>query len=272
MTPATFIPLWSSLGLRRRRWSVAAWLAVPLGILLLAVAIKLPLALHSSGVLDRVPVARASSGVDGLAGAPDPVTEPAASASFVSQRLDAYWRSAFAAMGRAYVSPGLRLFDEGISIPCFPLMAFEDGAPFYCFLDDTIYLPVPYISDLARATGAGGRMIVGYVLAHEYAHHLQHLTGLGATVEQQRAPQGAPMRRASVHYELQADCLAGVWASSVSPPGALDRSTMGRAEDTAALIRDPRGTSSDSHGSLVQRQSAFWSGYTSGRASRCESW
>jgi len=80
------------------------------------------------------------------------------------------------------------------------------------------------------------------------------------------------MRRASVHYELQADCLAGVWASSVSPPGALDRSTMGRAEDIAALIRDPRGTSSDGHGSLVQRQSAFWSGYTSGRASRCESW
>ena len=71
MTPATFVPLWSSLGLRRRRWSVAAWLAVPLGILFLAVSIRLPLALHSSGVLDRVPVARASSGVNGLAGAPD---------------------------------------------------------------------------------------------------------------------------------------------------------------------------------------------------------
>ena len=252
---------------------VAGWLALPvLALLVIAAIVAGGWARSNPGVLDAVPVARASPGADLLVGPADPVTQPEAYANWVGERLDAYWQRAFPTLGRAYTPPRLDLFDEGISIPCFPLMAFEDGAPFYCYLDDTIYMPVPYVADLARATGPQGRMAVAYVLAHEYAHHVQHLTGLGATVEEQSAARGTAMQRATIRYELQADCLAGVWASTVVPLGALDAAAMARAEDAAALIRDPRGVSIDSHGSLLQRTEAFWSGYSSARTKRCDAW
>jgi len=241
--------------------------------LLALVALRVPGVFQSTSVLDELPVSpRPAPGLNVLADAPDPVNAPTDFASFLSARVDAYWNHAFAAMGHVYRSPQLRLFNEGIQIPCFPWIAFEDEAPFYCFLDDTIYLPVPYVSDVARtAGGAAGRMALAYVLAHEYAHHVQHLTGLGDSKEQQVAAAGAAMRQISIKYELQADCLAGVWAASVYPQAALNRLEMSRAEDTAAQIRDGRGTSAESHGSLPERHKSFWIGYTSGRAPRCRS-
>jgi len=265
------IPLRSAAGSHSSLSRAAAWLALPLIALLALVAFRVPGVLKSTTVLDELPVAsRPAPGLDALADGPDPVNAPADFASFLSARLDAYWSRAFAAMGRVYRSPQLRLVNEGIQIPCFPWIAFEDEAPFYCFLDDTIYLPVPYVADVARTAGAG-RMALAYVLAHEYAHHFQHLTGLGDSMEQRSMAEGALMRQVSVKYELQADCLAGVWAASVYPQAVLSRSAMSRAEDTAAQIRDGRGTSIGSHGSLPERHSSFWTGYTSGRASRCKS-
>lgn len=256
----------------RRAWNVATWLALVVVLALGAAAVMIgaePGPSRPGALLERVPVLLAPSGTDGLAGGTDPAAEPASFAVFASQALDVYWRGAFRAMGRPYRSPSLVLIDHGIQVPCFPLLAFEDGAPFYCFLNDTIYLPVPYVSDLARVSGSMGRAAVGYVVAHEYAHHAQHLTGLGDVVEQQAAPTGAPARQASVGYELQADCLAGVWASTQEPPGSLDPAAMARAQDSAALIRDPSEASVRSHGSLPERHSAFWKGYTTGRASVC---
>src|SRR2546421_1755778 len=228
---ASLVPLTSTVGRRTSRWGVAAWLALPLRGLLAFVASRLPGVFHPS-VLDRWPVSsRPAPGSNVVDGAPDPVRAPTDFVAFLSARLDGYWNRDLAAAGVFYRPPQLRLFDQGIQIPCFPWIAFEDEAPFYCFLDDTIYLPVPYVSDVARTAGDGvGRMALAYVLAHEYAHHVQHLTGLGDSLEQVAA-QGVALQRISVTYELQADCLAGVWAASVYPPGALHPVEMGRAED-----------------------------------------
>jgi len=92
----------------------------------------------------------------GLAGAPDPGASPSLFAAFVPARLDAYWHRAFASMGRSYRPPTLDLFGYATSLPCFPLLDFNDGPPYYCFLNDTIYLPLQYVSDLAGATGTLG--------------------------------------------------------------------------------------------------------------------
>ena len=233
-------------------------------------AVAIPRALRSPDVLAAVPVALAKPGANGLAGAPDPGASPSPFAAFVPARLDAYWRRAFASMGRSYRPPTLDLFGYATSLPCFPLLDFNDGPPYYCFLNDTIYLPLQYVSDLAGATGTLGPVAVAYVLAHEYAHHVQYLTGLGATVEYGEAKPGAVAQQASIDYELQADCLAGVWISTVVPPGELSQPAMAAAQDTAMLIHGGEGVASaDTHGTLPQRQSAFWTGFTTGRASRC---
>lgn len=252
------------------RWGL--WVGV--GVVLAVLVIVLPGALHNpAGALGHIPSGRAVAGTDGLAAGPDPVTQPGEFATFVSDRLDAYWRRAFRAMGVAAQPPALRLFDKGIAYPCAPRIAFGDSAPFYCFVDGTIYLPVSYVADLASATGPAGRLAVAYVLAHEYAHHMQHVTGLADDVELQRFPAGSVgARQALVHYELQADCMAGVWLSTVAGPGALDPATMGKAEDAAALLRDPLARSADTHGPLPERQQAVAAGYSTGRASSCGAW
>ena len=260
--------------LQRPRSALGWFLVGALGVALAMAVIVLPGALHNpAGALGRVPAAREAAGTDRLAVGPDPHTQPAGFATFVSDRLDAYWRRPFRAMGVAARPPALRLFDKGIAYPCAPRIAFGDSAPFYCFVDGTIYLPVSYVSDLAAATGPAGRIAVAYVLAHEYAHHMQHVTGLADDVELQRFPVGsAAARQALVHYELQADCLAGVWLSTVAAPGSLDPATMGKAEDAAALLRDPLARSTDTHGPLPERQQAVVAGSSTGRASACASW
>jgi predicted metalloprotease len=232
---------------------------------------RLPGLLHPPSILDRLPAAvRALPEQATPADAPDPATAPGEFAASLEGRLNAYWQRAFAAAGRSWRPPNLRLFDQGIQIECFPWVAFEDYPPLYCFVDLTIYLPVPYISDLATSAGdASGRLALAYALAHEWAHHAQHLTGLADVVEQQ-AVTGTAMQQLSVRYELQADCLAGVWASSVYALGTLDPGQMAQAEDLASQIRDPKGLSVARHGPLPDRHRAFWAGYTTGRPSTCK--
>jgi len=256
-------------GSRQLGWKLSAIGSV-IVLVGVAAAVVLPGLRHPVPPLGRIPVARAVPGSNGLAVEPDPATTPSAFATAVSGSIDSWWRRAFGAMGLAYRPPTLDLFGYATSIPCFPLMDFNDGPPYYCYLDDTIYLPVQYISDLATATGPLATVAVAYVLAHEYAHHVQYLTGLGATVEYQEAKPGAAAERASIAYELQADCLAGVWLSTVVAPGALDRQALAGAQETAVLLHGGEGAlSADSHGTLPQRQAALWRGYTSGRASSC---
>jgi predicted metalloprotease len=254
----------------RPRW----WLALPVAALALGVAVGAAVRHAGAGgaeqLLGRIPPAPAAP-ADVLAAAPDPATNPQGFAGFVGERLDGFWRAAFPAMGEpAYHPPAVDLFGDATSIPCFPLMDFNDGPPYYCDLDDTIYLPVQYLTDLAAATGAGAPVAAAYVLGHEYAHHVQHLTGLGATVESGAAPPGVPAEQALIAYELQADCLAGVWLRTVVPPGALAQPALAALQETAVLLHGGEGAvSADTHGTLPQRQAALWTGYHTGRASRC---
>lgn len=246
-----------------------AWVAIPLGALAVILAARLLPAAFETPVLDRMPAIPAATAA--LLGG-DARGDPAGFAHDATARLNAYWRAAFPAMGLAYRPPVVNEFPDAVSLPCFPLMDFNDGPPYYCFLDDTIYLPQQYVADLAAAPGVNGALAVAYGLAHEFAHHVQHLTALGAPIEDQQAKPGTTAaRQALVHYELQGDCLAGLWLRTVVPPTSVDQAQLAAAQTAAIEIHGPEGGAAlDTHGTLAQRHQAVWAGFRTGRGSACE--
>ncbi|MEM7700386.1 MAG: neutral zinc metallopeptidase [Pseudomonadota bacterium] len=149
--------------------------------------------------------------------------------------------------------------------------------PFYCPADYGIYIDVRFFDQLARMSGTRGDFARIYVMAHEYAHHVQNLTGLADQVRQlkQRNPQAA--NRLSVAMELQADCYAGVWAGknrALIEPGDIEegmRAASAVGDDTIARQSGQRiNPESFSHGSSRQRVEALQRGLQSGNSSACD--
>jgi predicted metalloprotease len=122
------------------------------------------------------------------------------------------WTKVFAEGGRTYQEPRLVLFSSAVESAC----GFTSAAvgPFYCPLDGKVYLDLSFFAELERQFGAPGDFAQAYVIAHEVGHHVQNLLGVSDRVRS--AQQGGSEEEAnalSVRLELQADCLAGVWAS-----------------------------------------------------------
>ena len=187
--------------------------------------------------------------------------------------VQAFWRQEFARQGRAYV-PATTYFETGQwDTGCGP--ASTDVGPFYCPADKHVYIDLTFLDELRDRFGAtGGPLAQGYVIAHEYGHHVQDLLGtLGAGSSQ----QGATGR--SVRTELQADCFAGVWAAHATDTGLLEPISQAEIDDAlnaAAAVGDDRiqGSSSNpetwTHGSSRQRQTWFTTGFQSGDMKRCD--
>jgi predicted metalloprotease len=150
--------------------------------------------------------------------------------------------------------------------------------PFYCPGDEKVYIDLGFYDDLQRRFGAPGQFAQAYVLAHEIGHHVQKLTGIESKVRQlqQRNPQAG--NQLSVSMELQADCLAGVWAHSTQQRGLLDPSDVQSALGAASAVGDDhiqkmmRGSvqpETFTHGSSEQRMSWFQKGMDSGSIAAC---
>jgi predicted metalloprotease len=155
--------------------------------------------------------------------------------------------------------------------------------PFYCPADTTVYLDLGFFDQLTTQLGAeGGDAAEAYVLAHEFGHHIQQLTGTMARV--QGGPQGTGPTSAGVRLELQADCYAGVWFSHAtsdpdSPISEVSPDDLDRALDAAAAVGDDRiqqkaqgqvTPESWTHGSAANRQKWLQRGFSTGDPERCD--
>ncbi len=189
--------------------------------------------------------------------------------------VQAYWSGEFAASGRDYSKSVTRLFQGATDTACGT--ATSSTGPFYCPADQVVYLDVSFFDDLQTRFGAqGGPLAEGYVIAHEYGHHVQHLLG-----ELDVRSSGTGPDSAAVRTELQADCYAGVWAANAVDTGYLEpltQSDVADALDAAESVGDDRiqrettgsvDPDSWTHGSAQERQDAFAAGYRGADPESC---
>ena len=203
-------------------------------------------------------------------------------ARFVSKVLadtEDTWGPIFAFAGQRYQEPQLVLFTGATQSACGTGRA-ETG-PFYCPADRKVYLDLVFFDELQRRFGAPGDFAQAYVIAHEVGHHVQNLLGISGKVQQarQRVSQ-LEGNQLSVRLELQADCLAGVWAHHADRSRqVLERGDVEEALGAASAIGDDRiqkqsrGTvnpDSFTHGSAAQRVRWFKQGLTQGRLQACD--
>ena len=186
------------------------------------------------------------------------------------------WTAYFAAAGQHYDPPTLVLFTDQVASACGATNAA--AGPFYCPGDHRVYIDLGFFNQLATEFGAPGDFARAYVLAHEVGHHVQDLLGITrkSTLLRERAG-GAGAELISVAVELQADCLAGVWAmhaQRVIEPGELEQALQAAAavgDDT--LQRRAQGRvvpETFTHGSAEQRQRWFQRGYDGGQIEGCD--
>lgn len=212
---------------------------------------------------------------DKTATAPDSVRD---FVSAVLAETEDVWTEVFRSAGGAYVPPRLVLFTGAVDSACG--MAQSAVGPFYCPLDRKIYLDYSFFRDLERL-GASGDFAEAYVIAHEVGHHVQTLLGTSERVQGLQARASPVERNAlSVRFELQADCLAGVWAKRADRTNQiLETGDVQEGLNAASAVGDDRiqqrtrgqvVPDSFTHGSSAQRTHWFSRGLRSGAIDACD--
>jgi hypothetical protein len=189
------------------------------------------------------------------------------------------WNDQLGRRGMRYRPPTLVLFDGVVASACGTAQAAM--GPFYCPNDEKVYIDLAFYRQLRQQLGAPGDFAQAYVIAHEIGHHVQHQLGIEQQVR--RAQQGLSQARAnqlSVRLELQADCLAGVWAHQTQAQRrTLEQGDLEEALNAASRIGDDTlqrqstgrvRPDSFTHGSAAQRQQWFASGLRSGDMNSCD--
>jgi hypothetical protein len=157
--------------------------------------------------------------------------------------------------------------------------AAAEMGPFYCPLDERVYLDLGFYRELATRFGAPGEFAQAYVVAHEVGHHVQHVLGIAGKVREAQRRRPADGNALSVRLELQADCLAGVWARTARDRRLLDPGDVEAALGAAAAVGDDRlqraatgrvSPDAFTHGSAAQRTRWFRRGLESGRLDACD--
>jgi uncharacterized protein len=203
-------------------------------------------------------------------------------ASRVLASTEDAWGSVFQEAGSAYQQPHLVLFTQAVQSACG--LTSSAVGPFYCPSDRKVYLDLSFFDELSQRFGAPGDFAQAYVIAHEVGHHVQNLLGISdrVTAAQQAARSEAEANRYSVALELQADCLAGVWANRANrlKGGALlEPGDIEEGLRAAAAIGDDRlqrlsqgyvQPESFTHGSSEQRVEWLRRGLKGGDPNSCK--
>jgi uncharacterized protein len=226
---------------------------------------------------DAVPVPRES----------DPDADMVDFLSVVLDDNQRFWDEVFTASGLEYRYATLVLFDGFTESGCGG--ADERYGPHYCPLDENVYIELGFFRELETRFGAGGDLAPAYVLSHEIAHHVQTVLGINQQVRDRQQADPSSANDLSIRMELQADCFAGVWASSVYVDATetlegdrvleLEPGEIHDALEAAAAVGDDRiqeaatgriDPESWTHGSSEQRERWFQTGYETGDPSSCD--
>jgi predicted metalloprotease len=195
------------------------------------------------------------------------------------------WKQIFARAGKTYEPPTLVMFSGATRSAC----GFAQSAmgPFYCPIDQKVYLDTAFFQDLERRFrgceigSKSCQFAQAYVITHEIGHHVQNLLGILPRVQElQRSMDESDANQLQVRVELQADCLAGIWAHHAEEKWRLiEPGDVGAAMQTASAIGDDRlqrrsqgyvVPDAFTHGSSAQRTQAFMTGLKSGEISSCD--
>ncbi len=189
------------------------------------------------------------------------------------------WNALFKAEGKNYKQPKLVLFRGSVKSGCG--LGSAQMGPFYCPLDQKVYIDLSFYDDLKSRHGAPGDFAQAYVIAHEIGHHVQTITGISSQVH--KAKQKLSQVKAnqlSVKQELQADCYAGLWAHHANRSRQiLETGDVDEALTAASAIGDDRlqkqaqghvTPDSFTHGSSEQRVRWFKRGLEQGSLNACD--
>ena len=201
---------------------------------------------------------------------------------FVAQVLkdtEDVWTQSFKSFGREYTKPPLVLFTGQTRTACGTGMAAM--GPFYCPADQKIYIDLAFYDELKRRFNAPGDFAQAYVIAHEVGHHVQALLGIADKVQQMKSRMNERQaNQVQVRMELQADCLAGVWAAmdhrlkNRLQPGDIESGLNAAAQIGDDMIqKQTRGVvvpEAFTHGSSQQRVRWFRRGMETGQIQQCD--
>ena len=196
---------------------------------------------------------------------------------YVLDDANALWADVFQRANREYQPTTLVLFTNSVQSGCGA--ASSQTGPFYCPLDRKIYIDLDFFDELSRRFGAPGDFAQAYVLAHEVAHHVQTVLGINEQVRNEQQSNPSRANELSVAMELQADCLAGVWAQSVFEQGDLESGDLEEGLRAASAVGDDRIQESMggavnpetwTHGSAEQRSTWFRRGFDTADPAACD--
>ncbi len=193
----------------------------------------------------------------------------------VLSSLNKTWAPVFAASNVPFRQPGLRFYSQTGQSGCGS--AQSAMGPFYCPSDQGIYIDTDFYKEMEQRMGAGGDFARAYVIAHEYGHHIQTLTGVADQIRSLQSQRPNAANQLQVRMELQADCYAGVWAAKNKDriePGDMEEGLNAAhsiGDDTLMRNAGRRPTeASFTHGSSAQRVEWLRRGLQSGDDSVCD--
>jgi len=213
----------------------------------------------------------------------DPNDDPAQFVNAVTVDVQTFWAKRFQETGKTYPQTVTVLFTGSTQSGCG--IASSQTGPFYCPPDQKIYLDTAFFDELASRFGAPGEFAQAYVIAHEFGHHVQDALGIMDQVSSEQQSDQSKVNDLSIRLELQADCLAGVWANSVwAQPDEANVESITEADiqggiKAAEAVGDDRiqeqatGTidkESWTHGSSDQRVHWFQTGFQQGTIDGCD--
>jgi hypothetical protein len=197
--------------------------------------------------------------------------------SFVLDDAQSTWDRLLPQQGGVpYRHAKLVLFRDATDSSCG--LAHAATGPFYCPADEKVYIDLGFYDELSNRFGAPGEFAQAYVLSHEIGHHVQKILGISGKVHALQQSEPSAANPLSVRLELQADCLAGVWANSTAQRDLIEQQDVEAGIRAAGAVGDDRlqrmaggrvSPESFTHGSSAQRAAWFQRGLASGELAQC---